>query len=81
MELKIVNPEATMFHEAVGISEQRSTELSRMLDRMANSFTGQIVSACDVMKEIAGYCENIEEYTYCILNHFNWHKMKYSLIV
>lgn len=78
MELKIVDPTAPSFHQAVGISEERSNELSDAMDVMVRKLSAQptLVRTCDVFNEIAHMCNNIEELVYCTINQVSWHAVQ-----
>lgn len=79
MELKITNPTALSFNEAVGISEDRANELSGKMDQIMENLKG-LVHTCDVFSEITAICNNIEEVVFCTINHCNWAFVRYGII-
>lgn len=81
MKLKIKNPTAPSFHEAVGISEERSNELSDKLDGLTKKYLGNTVQTCDLFSEIALFCDNLEEVIYCTINHCNFMMVKFGIIL
>lgn len=78
MELKIVNPTANSFNEAVGISEKRSEELGQKLNEMSKALKGKLVYTVDIFNEIAGFCNNTEELIFCTVSHCNYLAITYG---
>jgi hypothetical protein len=81
MKLNIINPTANSFNEAVGISEERSNELGKLLDDLCTKLTGQVVRTCYLMDEIAGFCNNTEELVFCTITHCNYVAIKYGIFL
>jgi len=79
MELKITNPTAPSFNEAVGIPEDRASELSYRMDEIMKTMKG-VVRTCDVFFEITAICNNLEEVVYCTINHCNWAFVQHGVI-
>jgi hypothetical protein len=84
MEYKIVKGNTIDFCEAIGLNPTRQRELSAKLDAMVKSWspsTGTVsVKVVDIMEEIASYCKNIEEFSYCVMLHMGWHQRRGMLL-
>jgi hypothetical protein len=82
MNLKIVNETAASFNESVGISEERSNELSLKMDLMMKTYVAEnrLVRICHVMEEIAMLCNSTEELVFCVITHCNWAMMAKGII-
>lgn len=81
MKLNIVNPTAISFHEAVGITEERSNELGAKMDMMTKSFYGHVVRTVDVFNEIASFCTNAEELIFCTISHCNYMMINHGIFL
>lgn len=81
MEIKIVNPVASSFNEAVGISEERSNALGAKLDNMSKNLKGHVIRTCDLLNEIAGFCDNTEELIFCTITHCNFMAVNYGIFL
>lgn len=79
MTINITNPTAISFNEAVGISEERSNELGRLLDEMSKKLKGQLVRTCYIFEEIAGFCNTTEELIFCTITHCNFMAVNYGI--
>jgi hypothetical protein len=73
MELKIIDPTAKTFNEAVGISPERAIVLSKSMDALIKSYGHTAVRTHDVFNDIAHFCNNSEELVYCSVVHVTWH--------
>ena len=72
MEFKVINTEARVFGDAV-MSTERQEELSLNLDKMVADYPkGVEIKVHDVMINIAGFCNTIEEMTFCVILHLGW---------
>lgn len=85
MDYKIINPNATELQDQIGISPERCLELSKKLDDMVRNWSPKnggtvAVKVCDIMEELAFYCNNIEEFSYCVLLHMGWHQRRGMLL-
>lgn len=81
MTITIVNPSALTFNESVGISNERASELSDMLDAMSARLKGQTVRTCYLFEEIAAMCNNLEEVIYCTVNHCNYMAINHGIFL
>lgn len=81
IEIKITDPTASRFNEAVGISEERSNELGAKLDQMSKRLKGQLVRTCDVFQEISSFCNNVEELIFCTVSHCNYLAINYRIFI
>lgn len=70
---------------ALGINPDRAKELARMLDEMMKHFAPDDkqteIRTVDVCQYMANRCENIEEYTYCVVAHITWLHMRGRALV
>ena len=83
MELKIVNRTASSFHEAVGISEERSDILADQMDEIIKKYkqAGGTAYACEVFNDITKLCANLEELVYCVIAHTNYHSVTTGFVL
>lgn len=81
MEINITNHESVSFAESVGISEERSSELSDKLDVLTKGYHGNVVRTCDVVNDIANISINLEEFAYCIINHCNYMMIRHGIFL
>lgn len=81
MELNIVSPESNDFHQQVGVSDERATELAIKMDELVKSLKGKLVRTADVFNEIAHMCNNPEELVYCTISHCNYLAVKYGMLL
>lgn len=81
MEFKIINETAASFGDSI-LTQERQTELSKKLNEMVNAFGSrlQFVRVCNVMQEIALFCNTNEELAYCIILHMGWHQKRGHII-
>lgn len=79
--LNVIDYLSPSFNGAVGISEERATELSKKLNEMSASFLGQTVRVVDIFNEILTFCDNKEELIYCTINHCNYMAMKHGIFL
>jgi hypothetical protein len=71
MELKMPYPDAKVFQEAYGISEERTQEISRSLDALINSYgrAPVLVYFHHTVFDIASFCKGPEEFAYALILH------------
>lgn len=81
MELKIVNHTAPSFNEAVGVSEERSNDLSKQMDLLIKSYGHSAVRTCDTFNEIAQMCNSVEELVFCVITHTNYMAVKLGQVL
>jgi hypothetical protein len=73
MDLKIINPNASMLHQALGISDERADEISEHLNKLMESIRGiGEVPLCTCMQSIAELCSNNEELVYAVFTNARW---------
>jgi hypothetical protein len=70
MKLNVVEPHAGMLHIALGISEQRSNEISHKLDALIKLRVYK--GYAELLAEIAEVCNTNEELVYAITNSYNF---------
>lgn len=70
--MRIVNESAPDMATAVGISESRRVLLSKQMDELSKSYSGQLVRSCNMFNDILALCKNIEEVVYCVHVHTSW---------
>lgn len=77
MEFKIINETAALFGDSI-LSLERQLELSKKLDAMVEVLNVRVqrVRVCNVMQDIASFCDTQEEFAYCIVLHMGWHQKK-----
>lgn len=80
MEFKLINPSEPIFGDTI-LSKERQDELSKQLDNMTKSWNpNEAIRVCNIMVDIASYCNTVEEMTYCVLLHMGWWQRKGILI-
>jgi len=73
MDFVIVDSTTNDFSDAIGISPERCLELSKKLDSMVGRWAPcTILRVADISKEIASFCDTIEEFAYCLILHMGW---------
>ena len=68
MELKIVNPAGNSYHECVGLSSERRTELIDLMVARVTASTTDSKPKSTMIGDIIGACNTLEEAVYCGLN-------------
>lgn len=77
MKLTIKDHNAAMLHDALGIEETRSIEISGQLDVIVRKRSRNLNhNVIEVLSEIATFCKNEEELVYAFYNHVNYMSMK-----
>jgi len=74
MELNVVEPLAKQFHVGVGISEERSNEISNKMDTINREHfaSKDAASYALLVQKIAKICNTNEEFAYAVTNNYNW---------
>lgn len=77
MDFKIINETADKFGDSI-LSLERQTELSKNLDAMVKRLNEKIhfEYVCNIIQEIASFCDTKEELAYCIVLHMGWHQKR-----
>lgn len=61
MVLPITNPESRNFYHALGITQERATELADRLEEYLQRLDGQFVKTVEVYATAVSLCNNLEE--------------------
>jgi hypothetical protein len=73
MELKFVNPDAELLHEALGISEERRVEICELLDDMVEHLPRtEVAPIKTLVQKVASFCETNEEFAFAFACHAMW---------
>lgn len=78
MELNIADPSSDDLWKAFGISEARTLQLNKLMDKITASYQGQTVRVCDVFADIAFICDNPEELSVCLAVHIAYVAKRYG---
>ena len=68
-KLNIINPQAKDLGTALGIDRVRQAEIGCEIFWMVKKFQGQCVRSCEVLNQIAGFCNSEEETLWAALLH------------
>lgn len=79
-KLIIPNPTAADLGTALGLSQERQNELSECLNQMVRKFGSSNVRTCNVLDEIAGYCNSWEETIWATVLHIGWHARRGTIL-
>jgi hypothetical protein len=71
-QMRIVDETAPDFATSVGISESRRIHLSKQMDNLSKSYSGQLIRSCNMFNDILAICKSIEEVVYCVHVHTSW---------
>jgi hypothetical protein len=77
MKFNIINEKAPTFGDSI-LSKERQHELSVLLDDMVKGW-GDMVRVCNIIEDIAAFCNTNEEFAYCIILHIGFHMKKGSM--
>ena len=88
MKLSIPYPMANKLHQAFGITEERSNEISDSLDKVGTALLKRLTigevsdfSVAEHLGDIAALVDTPEELVYALFNHIRWLKKKNIEIV
>lgn len=72
-KLNIIDPCANDLGGAFDISPKRQKEIQILMDEMVERFAGDAVRTCNVLDEIASFCNSWEECIWATVLHIGWH--------
>lgn len=73
MKLNIINSKTAFLHEAIGMTEERRLELSKMMDGVGSVYRDiRPVPVHSILDYIASFCNTVEELVFCTFTHGIW---------
>jgi hypothetical protein len=69
MHLKIADPEAGQFHQALGITEERKIELYGKMDELLESMADQRARTHEIISQFVALADSFEEAIFVVTTH------------